>query len=210
MTSRLTIVVVERDPIYRLGIVGALKADLSMDVVAEGATAEDAVHICLDQSPEILLLGIQIARGGIAVAQAVSAGSPKTNVIILSELDGDEWVRLALQAGVRGCLLKSIAGPALIEALQAVRRGETRVATALAASPLGSAGDGDDVASQLTHRECQVLECVGRGLTNKEVAGELGLSEKTVKQYMSNIMEKLHVRNRVEAVILSRNIRLPP
>lgn len=210
MTFRLSIAVVERDPIYRLGIVRALKAIRGAVVVAEGATAGDALRICMVECPEILLLGLEITGSGIEAAHAITASGAKTKIVTLTDLESQQWVSLALQAGVRAYLLKSIAGPALIEALQAVHRGETCVAPTPDAILSCGVGDGDDVVSQLTHRESQVLECVGRGLTNKEVAGELGLSEKTVKQYMSNIMEKLQVRNRVEAVILSRNIRLPP
>ncbi len=204
MSSCIRIAVVERDPIYRIGIVEACKASERMIVVAQGATADDAVRICAEASPDVIFLSIRIQGGGISATRAISATNHGIKIIILTSLEGENYVRSALQAGANAYVLKSITGPQLIETVHAVRRGETLVSPTLAARLLNGASDAGDLVSRLTSREMQVLRGVARGLTNKEVARELGLREKTVKQYMSILMEKLKVRNRVEAAILAR------
>ena len=207
MSSCIRIAVVDRDPIYRMGIVEALKTIEQIVVVAQGATADDAVRICMDASPNIIFLGIRIQGGGISATRTISAANPEIRIIILTSLEGGDYVRSALQAGAHAYILKSIAGPQLVDTVHAVRRGETLVSPTLAARLLSGASNAGDLDMCVTHREMQVLKGVGGGLTNKEVARELGLSEKTVKHYMSIIMEKLQVRNRVEAAILARQIK---
>ena len=133
MSSCIRIAVVERDPIYRMGIVEALTASKQITVVAQGTTADDAVRICVDASPDIIFLGIRIQGCGISATRAITAANPETRIIILTSLEGGEDVRSALQAGAHAYILKSIAGPQLIDTVHAVRRGETLVSPTLAA-----------------------------------------------------------------------------
>ena len=180
-------------------------------MVAEGASADDAIRIVKDELPDIVLLDVSMPGGGIEAARTISRVCPVVKIIMLTVSESEEHVAQALAAGARGYVLKGTSGPELINTMRAVSRGEYYVTPGLGGAPADaspSAAEGraaqDGDLPELTKREEQILDHVARGMTNKEIAKSLSISEKTVKHYMTNIMQKLRVRNRVEAVLVFR------
>jgi two-component system, NarL family, nitrate/nitrite response regulator NarL len=207
MTDRIRVAVVDDHPIFREGVAFTIRSSQAFEIVAEGASADDAIRIAKDQLPDVILLDVSMPGGGIEAARVISTACPVVKVIMLTVSEQEEDVTQALEAGANGYILKGTSGTDLISTLQSVSRGESYVSPGLAARLLAvsmrnvrqQARPAEQV--DLTKREEQILELVARGLTNKEIANTLSISEKTVKHYMTNVMQKLQVRNRVEAVL---------
>jgi two-component system nitrate/nitrite response regulator NarL len=208
MSNRLRIAVVDDHPIFREGVVHTLRGARVLDIVGEGATAEDAIHIAQKELPDILLLDLSMPGGGIEATRSIVRISPFIKVIVLTISEREDDVTKALEAGAKGYVLKGTSGSALVETLLAISRGESYVTPTLAARLLSHATRQEPTRApslpELTEREAEILAQVARGLTNKEIARALTLSEKTVKHHMTNIMQKLQVRNRVEAAMIFR------
>jgi two-component system, NarL family, nitrate/nitrite response regulator NarL len=214
MTEPIRIAVIDDHPLFREGVAHTIQRSGVLQVVAEGATAEDAVRIAKAELPDIVLLDVSMPGGGIEAACAISTACPAVKIIMLTVSESERDVHQAMKAGVRGYILKGTSGLELVNTLRAVARGEYYVTPRLAARILAlsrrpqNAPAQEDSLPDLTKREEQILDRVARGLTNKEVAKALQISEKTVKHYMTNIMQKLQVRNRVEAALVFR--KKPP
>jgi len=188
-----------------------LASAADIKILAEGDSADDAIRLVSDLLPDILLLDINIPGGGLHAAQVVASRSPVTKIVILTVSEEEDNLLSALRAGARAYVLKGVSGRDLIAILRGVMAGEVHIPPALAASLLVEmTGSGRREApnlnplDELTDREHQVLELVAAGLSNKEIGQQLFLSEKTVKHHMTNILQKLQVRNRVEAAMLSQ------
>jgi len=207
MTERIRVAVVDDHPIFREGVAFTIRSSQAFEIVAEGSSADDAIRIAKDLLPDVILLDVSMPGGGIEAARVISAACPVVKVIMLTVSEQEEDVTQALEAGANGYILKGTSGTDLLTTLQSVSRGESYVSPGLAARLLAvsmrNVRQQTRPAEQvdLTKREEQILELVARGLTNKEIANTLNISEKTVKHYMTNVMQKLQVRNRVEAVL---------
>jgi len=205
--EKIHILIVDDHPLFRDGLAELLARYPTIEVVAKGANAEDAVHLASEYLPDILLLDIGIPGGGLNAVQAVSAGYPVVKIVVLTASETN--LLDALKAGASGYVLKGVSIQELLTIIQGVMAGESYVTPALAAGMLremSRPGPAPVLArnslNTLSEREHQILEQVARGLSNREVGLALGLSDKTIKHYMTNILEKLHVRNRVEAALL--------
>jgi len=207
MTNRIRVAVVDDHPLFREGIAQVIADCTSLEIVGEGTTADDARRIASDEAPDVMLLDVEMPGGGIEAARAIACACPtvKTIMFIVAQDEGE--IARALEAGARGCVLKGMSGPELVDTLRSVARGEFYVAPEWAAHLLApvkrrppAPTRGHDL-SELTEREKQILDQVAYGLTNKEIATTLEISEKTVKHHMTNIMQKLRARNRVEALL---------
>ena len=209
MTDKMHVLIVDDHPIFREGLVQTLRSESGIEIVGQAATAEEAVRLTADLLPDILLLDIDIPGGGLKAAETVAAQSPVTKIVLLTGSDDEDTVLAGLRAGARAYVLKGVAARELVGILRAVWAGEVYVTPTLAAGLLlemttvsrGAPSQGSPI-DQLTERERQVLELVASGLSNKEVGLRLHLTEKTIKHCMSNILQKLQVRNRVEAALL--------
>ncbi|MFQ5625064.1 MAG: response regulator [Methyloligellaceae bacterium] len=209
MSEKIRIAVVDDHPLLREGVVHVLKGNNAFDVIAEGASADDAIRIAEAELPDIILLDVSMPGGGIEAADAIARCCPIVKSIMLTVSEAEEHVSAALKAGARGYILKGVGGSELVETIQKIHRGEAYVSPTLAARLLSDMRRGapsddaqQDAISDLSHREEQILSQVSQGLSNKEVGEALQISEKTVKHYMTNILQKLQVRNRVEAALL--------
>jgi two-component system, NarL family, nitrate/nitrite response regulator NarL len=177
--------------------------------VGQGTTAEDAIRLVNDLLPDLILLDLAIPGGGLNAAQTIAAACPVTKIAILTASEEEDQVVLALKTGARAYILKGVSARELINILHAVGAGTGYVPPALAARLLAELPGGSvarsmaNILNELTERECQILEQVAAGCSNKEIGQQLSLSEKTVKHYMTNILQKLQVRNRVEAALLA-------
>lgn len=214
MSDPIRIVVVDDHPLFRDAVIQTLSAEDDIKIVGHAATGEDAVRLASDLLPDILLLDIGIPGGGIASAQAVAGLCPATKIVMLTASENEENLMAALRAGARAYILKGVSGRELARIVHEVAAGDVYITPALAHSLLfemGGARRGTspqaDTLVQLTEREHQILELVATGSSNKEIGQALFLSEKTVKHYMTNILQKLQVRNRVEAALLAQRAR---
>jgi two-component system, NarL family, nitrate/nitrite response regulator NarL len=206
--TKLTIGVVDDHPLYREGVAATLKADPCFNVVGVGSCGEDAVEIARQHKPQLLLLDFNMNNGGLPLISRLSTEYPSIKIVILTVSEREQDVSESLHAGARGYILKNIAGADLRQTLLNIASGEAFVMPELAAKLLSAIHNRTKVTrvpsalEDLNAREEFILDRVASGQTNKEIARELNLSEKTVKHYMTTIMQKLHVRNRVEAVSL--------
>ena len=207
--SQIRVVVVDDHPMFRGGVVQILEATPDFTVVGEGASADDALHLAKTLNPDLILLDISMPGSGIVAAARIVEANPAIGVIMLTASEAEENVTATLEAGVKGYVLKGTSGTELVRIARAACQGECYVTPTLAAKLLCQIKQKqtlqkaleNDGHSELTVREEEVLGHVALGKTNKEIARALDLSEKTVKHYMTIIMQKLQVRNRVEAVI---------
>ena len=182
-------------------------------IVGEGASSAEAVRLVRDLLPDVALLDVTMPGGGLAAAQAIAASCPDTQIAMLTVSEHEDDVTAALKAVARGYILKGVSARELACIVLALASGEGYISPTLAASLLAQlarpeAASGPEPAAGgpldgLSEREHEILEHVAAGQSNKEIAYLLHLSEKTVKHYMTNILQKLQVRNRVEAALLA-------
>ncbi|MBI2941535.1 MAG: response regulator transcription factor [Chloroflexi bacterium] len=211
MSDRTRVVIVDDHPLFREGVAHTLVAEPDLEVVGQGVTAEDALHLARDLLPEIILLDIAMPGGGLNAAQTIATACPVTKIVMLTVSEEEEDVLAALKAGARAYILKGVSARELVSILRAVAVGEVYVSPKLAGRLLlemtgawPESHHSTGLLVDLTERERQILEQVADGCSNKEIGHRLHLSEKTVKHYMTNILQKLQVRNRVEAALLAQ------
>jgi DNA-binding NarL/FixJ family response regulator len=211
MSDKIQIVIVDDHPLFRDGVAHTLAAEPDIEIAAQGASAAEANRQAQDLLPDLILLDINMPGGGLNAAQTITATCPVTRIVVLTVSEEEEDLLAALRAGARGYILKGVPARELIRILRAVCDGESYVTPALAAGLLREmtgaapgARPAADPLNELTERERQILEGVAGGLSNKEIGQHLHLSEKTVKHYMTNILQKLQVRNRVEAALIAQ------
>ena len=201
-----TILVADDHPIFRDGLVKSLEETGIFTVTGIASSAKEAIDLAATLKPDIALLDLSMPGGGLsAVAQIASLNHAK-HIAMLTVSEDGENVAEALRLGAKAYILKGVSAQELRDILSDVAKGETHVAPSLAAKILTFMTQQQTEASpldDLTKREEDILRYVATGQTNKEVAEALGLQEKTVKHYMTTILEKLHARNRVEAALIA-------
>jgi DNA-binding NarL/FixJ family response regulator len=211
----IRIAVVDDHPLLREGVMHTFRRETDMEVVASGASAQDAIDIAREHAPDVMVLDMNMPGDGIAAVEAIASIRPTTRTLMLTVVADEQKVCEAMQKGARGYILKGVGGAELVHTVRCVHNGEPYVSPSLAAKLLSGTRPqpGQPIKvepsrfSDLTGREDQILTYVARGLSNKEIGNSLGLSEKTIKHYLTNILQKLHVRNRVEAALLATNHR---
>jgi two-component system nitrate/nitrite response regulator NarL len=211
MSESIQIVIVDDHPLFREGVAHTLAAQPDIEVVAEGASADDAIRLAEEFLPDLMLVDITMPGGGLHATQVIATTCPATKIVMLTASEEEDDLMAALKAGARAYILKGVPARELIGILRAVYAGEVYVPPTLATSLLiemtgarHSTRQPADPFAELTERERQILEGVAAGLSNKEIGQQLYLSEKTVKHYMTNILQKLQVRNRVEAALMAQ------
>jgi two-component system, NarL family, nitrate/nitrite response regulator NarL len=210
MTEQIQLVIVDDHPLYREGVASTLNAESDMRVIGEGGNAVEALQLSTSLLPDVVLLDINMPGNGILAAKTVAEACPVTKIIMLTFSEEENDVLSALKAGARGYILKGVSGRELKSVIRSVYHGEVYITPTLAAGVLSEMARGPNrsqptsLLDELTEREHQILELVADGRSNKEIGGRLELTEKTVKHYMTNILQKLQVRNRVEAALLAQ------
>jgi two-component system, NarL family, nitrate/nitrite response regulator NarL len=214
MSEPLRIIIIDDHPLFRQGVVQTLTTEPGFQIVGQGENGAQALSLTCELLPDILLLDIGIPGGGIQTARSIADACPAIKIVMLTVSEDEDNLTEALRVGARAYILKGVSAHELTEILNAVAGGEVYVTPSLANSLLlenPSPGVGTELQTnlmQLTRREYQILEQVATGASNKEIANLLFLSEKTVKHYMTNILQKLQVRNRVEAALIAHRARI--
>ncbi len=204
----MKVLLVDDHTLFRSGIASLLSQQDDFEVVGEAANGFEAVELSRQLMPDIILMDINMPEcDGLEATRLIKQELPYAKIVILTVSEEDQTLFEAIKAGAQGYLLKKIEVEELLELLRGVSRGEAPISKATATKILGEfARDREQPApiknlgETLTPREKEVLEHLTRGLTNKELANALYISENTVKNHLRNILEKLHLSNRVQAV----------
>jgi len=204
MKNRIRVLIVDDHEIVRLGLRTLLADESDIEVVAEAGTAEDALIQVANHRPDVVILDIQLpGRSGLEACRDIRARFPKTQVVILTSHSRDNFIEQTLLAGAAGYILKQVGNEELVRAIRAAHRGETALDPQSAGRLVAQLKDlqtqeEKNAFRDLSRRELEVLLLVARGQSNKEIGQTLNLSEITVRNYVSVILEKLHLRNRIE------------
>lgn len=199
------VMLVDDHEVVREGLRTLLARQKGFLVVGEAGTAEEAVAAAARSRPDVVVMDVRLPDGsGVEACRAIREARPETKVIMLTSYADDEALFASIVAGAAGYLLKQTRGQALAEAIASVMRGESLLDPAVTQKVLErvrSAGQRkeNDPLSALTEQEHKILVLIAEGKTNKEIADEIYLSDKTVKNYVSNILTKLNLRRRSEA-----------
>jgi len=209
--STIRVLIADDHALFRKGVAGALAAEPGFEVLGEADDGREALALARELMPDVILMDISMPRvDGLEATRQIKAEIPYVRIVILTVSDEGRLLLEAVKSGAQGYLLKSIEPGALVAALRGVVRGEAPISRTMASrlldefarerrreatvrSPLG----------ELSAREREVLTLVAQGRSNKEVAAALAIAENTVKNHLKNILEKLHLENRVQAATLA-------
>jgi len=201
----LRLLVVDDHEVVRQGLVSMLGRREGFQVVAEAGTAADAIELAQKFQPDLVIMDVRLPDGsGIEACREIRSQLPATRVVILTSYPDEEAVFSAIVAGASGYLLKQIRARDLVSAIESVGRGESLLDPAVTEKVLErvrriATGTEHDELAQLTQQERKILMLVAEGNTNKEIADEVFLSDKTVKNYVSSILSKLNLQRRAQA-----------
>lgn len=213
----IRVLLADDQPLLRMGFRMVLEAHDGLEVVGEAADGTAAIAAVGDLNPDVVVMDVRMpGLDGIEATRRIVADRPDTRVLILTTFDVDEYAVEGLKAGASGFLLKDVPPAELVAAIHTVAEGDAVVAPTVTRRLLDRfiRGDGDPASVDLarleilTAREREVLEHIGLGHTNQEIATKLFLSEATVKSHVSRILGKLELRDRVQAVIFAYETRL--
>ena len=211
----LTLLIVDDHEIVRQGLVALLGRRPEFQVVAEAGTVADAVEAARRFEPDLVIMDVRLPDGsGIEACREIRAELPATRVVILTSYPDEDAVLSAIVAGASGYLLKQVRARDLVAALEAVGRGESLLDPAVTGRVLErirriATADQPDELAQLTAQEQKILLLVAEGKTNKEIAVEVFLSDKTVKNYVSSILAKLNLERRAQAAAYMARLHTP-
>ncbi len=215
-TRPLTLLVVDDHEVVRQGLVSVLDRRPGFQVVAEAGTVEEALEAARRFQPDLVIMDVRLPDGsGVEACREIRSELPNTRVVMLTSYPDEEAVIAAIVAGASGYLLKQVRARDLVSALEAVGRGESLLDPAVTGKVLermrriASADEPDELAA-LTQQERKILALVAEGKTNKEIAAEVFLSDKTVKNYVSSILAKLNLERRAQAAAFVAHMKTHP
>lgn len=202
--KRIRLLIVDDHEVVRLGLRTLLSDEDDLEVIAEAGTAEEALVQIANHHPDVVVLDIQLpGRSGLEACRDIRTQFPETQVVILTSHGGESFTEQALRAGAAGYVLKQVGNEELVRAIRAAQRGESALDTKSTRKMVNRLNQLQAQAEagafqSLSQRELDVLALVAKGESNKAIGKTLNLSEITVRNYVSNILEKLHLRNRIE------------
>lgn len=213
------ILIVDDQALFREGLRTLLSVWPDLDVVGEAGDGRAAIEEAAELRPDVVLMDLRMpVLDGVAATRRIVAAHPDCRVIVLTTFDDDEHIFDGLRAGAVGYLLKDVPSKKLVEAIRAAARGESFLQPSVAARVLAeftrvtsdrSASIGDQsLMEPLSERELEILRIVATGASNKEIAGQLFITEGTVKNHLTNILGKLGVRDRTQAALRAKELGL--
>ena len=197
--ARIRVLCVDDHPIVREGLSSIVALQQDMEIAGTAESGAEALRLFRELRPDVTLVDLRLGdTTGFELIRKMLALAPDARTIVLTSFEGDADIERALDAGARGYVVKGMVREELLSAIRAVHAGRKHVPAALAAKLV------DHLSSErLTQRELEVLQQIARGLRNKEIGGELGIAEDTVKMHVKSILMKLGVNDRTEAVTLA-------
>ncbi|MCL4535454.1 MAG: response regulator transcription factor [Bacteroidetes bacterium] len=205
MNEKLSILLVDDHEVVRIGLRALLSRHPNFQIVGEVGSGDEAVAMARELEPDVVVMDVRMPGGsGIEACRQIVAEHPETRVIMLTSYTEDELLFEAITAGAAGYVLKQIGSDALVKAIEAVGRGESLLDPALTGRVFGKLREAAQSRKQaafngLSPQELRILALISKGHTNREIAAEVFLSEKTVRNYVSSIFDKLGLAHRVEA-----------
>lgn len=206
----IRVMICDDHALFRRGLVMVLESEPGMVVVGEAEDGDEAIRRAAELHPDVVLMDVRMPRvGGIDATRAIIATAPATRVLMLTVSDDEDDLYDAIKAGATGYLLKEISIDEVASAIRAVVSGQSLISPSMASKLLSEFTNLARKAEErqaaptprLTDRELEVLRLVAQGMSNRAIAGELFISENTVKNHVRNILEKLHLHSRMEAVV---------
>jgi two-component system response regulator DevR len=205
MPEEIRLMLVDDHEVVRQGLKALLERRMHLQIVAEAGTVAEAVAEAARVQPDVIVMDVRLPDGtGIEACRDIRADRPATRVLMLTSYSDDEAVYASIVAGAAGYLLKQTRGRELVGAIEAVARGESLLDPAVTSKVLArmrelATGGHRDKLAELTEQERRILGLIAEGKTNREIAGTIYLSEKTVKNYVSTILSKLGMERRAQA-----------
>lgn len=208
--NTIRVAVVDDHPIFREGVASCLIEIGGYDIVGKGGSCDDALAIAQQVDPDVMLLDISMPGGGLNALASILDRRPAQKIIMLTVSEAHSDIATALKLGAKGYVLKGVGSRMLSEILRAVQGGEMYLSPTLSARMIAglshtAASAGPVGIGELTEREHAVLRLVSAGLSNKRIARDLDLHEKTIKHHLTRIFTKLNVSNRTEAAMAFRD-----
>jgi DNA-binding NarL/FixJ family response regulator len=206
----IRVLIVDDHALFRRGLIMVLESEDGIDVVAEAEDGEEAITKAEDFAPDVVLMDVRMPKfSGIEATRAIADVIPTAKILMLTVSDEEEDLFEAIKAGASGYLLKEISIEEVADAIRAVVEGQSLISPSMASKLLTEftslakrAEEKQNVPTpKLTERELEVLKLVAQGMSNREIASDLFISENTVKNHVRNILEKLHLHSRMEAVV---------
>ena len=213
MSDRLRVMLVDDHEVVRQGLHALLDAEEDIEVVAEADSGPMAVDLARVHNPEVVVMDVRMPQGsGVEACRDIRDQNPDTNVIMLTSFSDDEALFNSIMAGAAGFVLKQIRGRDLVDAIRRVGAGQSLLDPGVTKRVLerlrkAKFDDKDPKLAKLSPQEERILDMIGEGLTNREIAGRIHLSDKTVKNYVSTILQKLEVARRAEAASYIARVR---
>jgi len=210
----LRILIADDHPLFRKGMRTLLAATIDAEVVGEATTGQEAIELADTLQPDVILMDLQMPGiNGIEATRQIVHASPHIRILVVTLFEDDSSVFAALRAGARGYILKDAKEEEIVRAIRAVGSGEAIFSPAIATRLMDffaakHPGVSKEIFPTLTEREREILQLIARGSTNSDIAKQLGLSVKTVNNYVSNIFSKLQVVDRAQAIIRARDAGL--
>ena len=211
MDEPIRVIVADDHPLFRAGVAEELGKDPGIEIIALAANGGEAVGLAQEKMPDVVLLDIAMpGKDGISSASSILLACPSTKIIMLTVSEHEDDLMAAFKAGAKGYVLKGVSGRELARVIRSVVDGEVFVSQALASRLLMEMSEpkSSDPFEELTPREMEILQLLAEGLSNREIGQRLHLAEKTVKHYMTNLLEKLEVGSRVQAALMAQKRRL--
>jgi DNA-binding NarL/FixJ family response regulator len=210
----LTVVIADDHQFFRDGVRALLDAQPGMECVGEAATGEEAVRLSTEVQPDVVLMDVQMpGMSGVEATRQIVSSSPQIRVLVVTMFEDDHLVFAAMRAGARGYLLKGTRHEDMVRAILAVGSGDAIFSPAIAARMADyfaalQPGGPTQVFPDLSSREREILALLALGYKNAEIADRLVISPKTVRNYVSNIISKLQVADRAQAILRARDAGL--
>lgn len=209
--SHIKLIVVDDHEVVRIGLRSVFRNHPAIQVIADTGSVKEAIQLIKEHSPDVVLADVQMPEGGgVEVCKTIKATQPSINVLMLTSYADDDTVFDAISAGADGFLLKDVSPQELTDAIKQVSEGQSILDPAVTKRVMGRLQSGAPASvrakmDSVSAQERRVMALVAEGKTNKEIALDLGLSDKTVKNYLANAMDKLQITRRSQAAVFYVN-----